>query len=105
MVKGWRKVDGKWYFLNKQGYAEYPEGSMLEGWLLDGRFWYYLNPNTGGPRGSMCTGFVTVNGQTYYCRPKAEAGYPEGSMVTGKKMIDGKEYYFEADGRMKKESE
>ena len=50
----------------------------------------------------MCAGFVTVNGQTYYCRPAAEAGYPEGSMVTGKKMIDGKEYYFEADGRMKK---
>ena len=102
MVKGWRKVDGKWYFLNKQVYAEHPEGSMQEGWLLDGRFWYYLNPNTGGPRGAMCTGFVTVNGQTYYCRPKAEAGYPEGSMVTGKKMIDEKEYYFEADGRMKK---
>ena len=61
-----------------------------------------VNPKTGGPRGSMCTGFVAVNGQTYYCRPKAEAGYPEGSMVTGKKMIDGKEYYFEADGRMKK---
>lgn len=79
---------------------------MCDGWLLDGRYWYYLNPYTGGPRGAMCTGFVTVNGQTYYCRPKAEAGYPEGSMVTGKKMIDGKEYYFEADGRMKnKESE
>ena len=102
MVKGWRKVDGKWYYLNPQAYTNHPEGAMKDGWLLDGRFWYYLNPNTGGPRGSMCTGFITVNGQTYYCRPKAEAGYPEGSMVTGKKMIDGKEYYFEADGRMKK---
>lgn len=44
-----------------------------------------------------------IEDKTYYCRPKAEAGYPEGSMmVTGKKIIDGKEYYFEADGRMKK---
>ena len=106
MVKGWRKVDGKWYYLSKQASKDYPEGSMRDGWLMDGRYWYYLNPKKGGPRGAMCTGFVTVNGQTYYCRPKAEAGYPEGSMVTGKKMIDGKEYYFEADGRMKnKESE
>lgn len=102
MVTGWRKVDNKWYFMNRQAYANHPEGAMCDGWLLDGRYWYYLNPYTGGPRGAMCTGFVTVNGQTYYCRPKAEAGYPEGSMVTGKKMIDGKEYYFEADGRMKK---
>lgn len=102
MVKGWRKVDGKWYFLNKQTYSDHPEGSMREGWLLDGRYWYYLNPKSGGPKGSMETGWLEVNGQTYYCRPKAEAGYPEGSMVTGKKMIGGKEYYFEADGRMKK---
>lgn len=101
MVKGWRKVDGKWYYLSKQASKDYPEGSMRDGWLMDGRYWYYLNPKKGGPHGAMCNGFIEVDDQTYYCRPKAEAGYPEGSMVTGKKMIDGKEYYFEADGRMK----
>ena len=101
MVKGWKKVDGKWYYLSKQASKDYPEGSMRDGWLMDGRYWYYLNPKKGGPHGAMCNGFIEVDGQTYYCRPKAEAGYPEGSMVTGKKTINGKEYYFETDGRMK----
>ena len=74
---------------------------MRDGWLMDGRYWYYLNPKKGGPHGAMCTGFVTVNGQTYYCRPKAETGYPEGSMVTGERMINGKNYTFETDGKMR----
>ena len=61
----------------------------------------YLNPKKGGPHGAMCNGFIEVDGKTYYCRPKAEAGYPEGSMVTGERMINGKNYTFETDGKMR----
>lgn len=94
MVTGWRKVDNKWYFMNRQAYANHPEGAMCDGWLLDGRYWYYLNPYTGGPHGSMCTGVRDIGNYTYYLRPEKDGTYPEGSMVTGWEKLNNCWYYF-----------
>ena len=79
----WAKIKGN-----------HPEGAMEDGWVLDGRFWYYLNPTSGGPRGSMSTGLITSGDFSYYCRPTAENGYPEGSMITGWKLLNNGWYYF-----------
>lgn len=51
---GWMKEEGSWYF--------YQDGERQKGWILEGGSWYYLNPESG----VMQTGFVTVNGNTYY---------------------------------------
>ncbi len=52
---GWSNQDGNWYYYNS-------EGQIHKGWLnLDGD-WYYLNPENG----VMATGFIQVEGKTYY---------------------------------------
>lgn len=52
---GWSSQNGSWYFYDKTG-------ELHKGWLLDGGDWYYLTPDTG----IMQTGFLTVDGKTYY---------------------------------------
>lgn len=51
---GWSETSEGWYY--------YDRGEIKRGWLLDGEDWYYLNPENG----LMETGFVTVDGKTYY---------------------------------------
>ncbi|OOM16035.1 CAP domain-containing protein [Clostridium saccharobutylicum] len=50
---GWKKVDGKWYYFDEQGY-------MKTGWLFDGSNWYYLRFS-----GEMITGHLTLNGKGF----------------------------------------
>ena len=38
---------------------------MVTGWLNDRGTYYYLNPNAGGPMGSMVTGNVQIDGKNY----------------------------------------
>ena len=80
----WQKIDGEWYFFNKEGYMEtdtYRQGYYLTstgawdnkakapGWTKTGSDWYYY-----------------VDGQTY--------------LKDGWTKIDGKVYYFKESGRM-----
>lgn len=53
--RGWSSQDGSWYYYDSTG-------SLHKGWLNDNGNWYYLNPETG----VMQTGFLTVDGKTYY---------------------------------------
>lgn len=52
---GWAEEDGSWRYYDAAGSAHL-------GWLLDNGDWYYLNPDSG----IMQTGFVTIDGKTYY---------------------------------------
>lgn len=54
--QGWKLTDAGWYF--------YENGNLKKGWLLDRGDWYYLNPETG----RMHTGFITLNGKTYFLK-------------------------------------
>lgn len=65
---GWAEKDGNWYFYGQNG--------LQKGWLQDGGDWYYLDPDTG----AMKTGFLTVNGQTYYLNS-------DGRMLTAPKTF------------------
>lgn len=121
VVKGWNRIDGKFYYFN------YPGGSMTwdntikgfylnnsgkmvngTGWLKDGITgnWYYFHPD-----GSMATGWVNDDTGWYFLnnngsmeRNYTDGGYhvdSEGKMVTGTgwKYVDGDWYYLN-DGRV-----
>lgn len=53
---GWKEEAGSWYY--------YEQGQKKTGWLCEGTDWYYLDPESG----RMATGFVTVNGKTYFLK-------------------------------------
>ncbi|MBQ9229132.1 MAG: N-acetylmuramoyl-L-alanine amidase family protein [Eubacterium sp.] len=99
---GWRKVNNKWYFYNKnvllkgwwrindQWYLlDKKDGHRLTGWQKDGGKWYYLNTS-----GVMATGWAKVSGKWYYFNKS-------GAMQTGWQYISGKWYYFIGSGAMK----
>ena len=37
MATGWFKVDGNWFYLSPDNTSEHPIGSMMDGWIYDGR--------------------------------------------------------------------
>ncbi len=53
---GWENTESGWRY--------YENGEMKKGWFYDGEDWFYLNPSTG----IMETGFVTVDGRTYFLK-------------------------------------
>lgn len=53
-LHGWSETSEGWYY--------YDQGEIKKGWLSDGEDWYYLNLESG----LMETGFITVDGKTYY---------------------------------------
>ena len=56
MSSFWKEEAGSWYY--------YEQGQKKTGWLCEGTDWYYLDPESG----RMATGFVTVDGKTYFLK-------------------------------------
>ncbi|MBY0754265.1 C40 family peptidase [Clostridium sardiniense] len=103
MQTGFIKVDGKTYYLNKDGarvkytqaidgktYYFNGSGVMLTGWIQfsSNNKWRYFNED-----GVMQTGFIKVDGNTYYLDK-------DGERVEYSQTIDGKTYYFNGSGVM-----
>jgi glucan-binding repeat-containing protein len=83
-ITNWKRIDGKWYFFNK-------EGVMQTGWEFTGGKWYFMDGN-----GVMKTGWLQQGAKKYFLDTV------NGDMVTAWKYIGGKWYYFEKkDGFMK----
>ena len=81
-VKGWKQVDGKWFFFNA-------EGVMQKWWVQDNGTWYYLNG-----AGEMQTGWLQDNGTWYYLEAS-------GAMKASQWFeVDGKWYYVDATGAL-----
>ena len=99
---GWEKVNGLWYLFDANGamrtgwvtvdnhtYYLKDSGAMRTGWLktTDGK-WYYLNPNAGGPEGSMLKNqWLDYGGNKYYLTDS-------GAMATGWVKVSDRWYYF-----------
>ncbi len=82
MAQGWKEIEGSWhYFIG--------EGTMQKGWLQEGSYRYYLDPQTG----KMQTGIQTIDGKTYFFKAA-----PSGIMLTGWQYMDGKWYCFASSG-------
>ena len=81
-VKGWKQVDGKWYFFNA-------EGVMQKWWVKDGNTWYYLNGS-----GQMQTGWLQDGGKWYYLENS-------GAMKASQWFeVAGKWYHVDASGAL-----
>ncbi|MDD3338749.1 MAG: lectin like domain-containing protein [Lachnospiraceae bacterium] len=100
-VAGWNAIDGKWYYMDSQGYCRTgwlklgniwyylsSSGDMLTGWQWTGGKWYYMNGS-----GAMLTGWQWIHGKWYYMNSS-------GAMVTGWQWIGGKWYYLNSSGDM-----
>ena len=99
---GWQQIgtdanNAKWYFVRDK--------AKVTGWIQGGDgYWYYLDPTTG----AMVTGWLTLNGVTYYFRTldMAQAdGVFEGAMIAGRTerigdAATGKYYTFGDDGAL-----
>ena len=104
MASGWRKVGGKWYYLDPQtgkaalwektidGKRYYFDGSnaMVTGWLKykDGS-WSYYNSD-----GAAAVGWKKLGGKWYYLDPNTTRA------ALWEKTIDGKRYYFDGSNAM-----
>lgn len=79
--KGWRDINGSWYYFG-------PDGYMETGWINDGGKWYFLEAS-----GEMQTGTVDIDGKVYSLAKS-------GEMQTGNVTIDGVAYTFAASGEV-----
>lgn len=82
---GWNKIRGKWYYFNED------TGRMATGWLYsheDGE-WYYLNED-----GTRKTGWLNTGGVWYWLDSNGVL-YDDGW-----RMVDGHKYYFHSNGQL-----
>ena len=81
-VKGWKQIEGKWFFFNAEGVSQ-------KWWVQDNGTWYYLNG-----AGEMQTGWLQDNGTWYYLEAS-------GAMKASQWFeVDGKWYYVDATGAL-----
>ena len=80
---------GKWVQSGSQWkYQNYDGSYMKNCWKLIKNLWYHFDAN-----GIMQTGFLTLNGKTYYLQSS-------GAMKTGWQKISNTWYYFDSSGAM-----
>ena len=80
---------GKWVQSGSQWKYQNYDGSYVKNcWKLIKNLWYHFDTN-----GIMQTGFLTLNGKTYYLQSS-------GAMKTGWQKISNTWYYFDGSGAM-----
>jgi lysozyme len=82
LLKGWQKVDEKWYYFK-------PNGAMATGWIQDNGKWYYLESN-----GIIKIGWLKDNNKWYYLGADGEM------LVNCSSVIDGQAFSFDAYGAL-----
>ena len=108
-VRGWKKVDGKWYFFGQNGMAKFQ-------WIVSGSNTYYVDYSAG-----MLTGYNVIDGRLYQFGADGkligQVKYQNGWVAKGGywfyfengeafyddlRYINGSYYFFDEFGRMKK---
>lgn len=120
-VTGWKKLDGCWFYFNK-------DGIMHTGWLADGKeangdvIWYYMGDSSGvmqvnswvdnqnyyvGSDGKMLrSGWTLIDGSYYYLKSAQRdvsdrfANFKDGQKVTNTWIPGSAWYYVKSDGKM-----
>lgn len=78
-AKGWRSIDGTWYFFDALG-------QMRTGWIYNGGQWYYADLN-----GAMQSGVIQIEGKIHLFSNS-------GAMQKGSNIMNGKLYNFDDNG-------
>lgn len=81
-VTGWKKIDQKRYFFDKNGILQTSK------WVKRGQNSYYLDES-----GAAVTGWMTLDGDEYYF-------HKDGKMSTGEVQIGLAKYVFDKDGKL-----
>ena len=99
---GWQNIDGKWYYLTKDGalmgdqnidgkkyYFDPVNGDMKTGWRSEQQnsntIWNYFDPESG----AKVEGWQEIDGKKYY--------FGWNGALRNHRKIDGKDYYFDPD--------
>ena len=90
--KGWKKIDGKWFYFDKNGYVK--RGLKK----IKGVCYYFRKSGGPGKTGRMKTGLVTINGKQYFFRKKGKVGEKGAMLISDWTTINGEEAYFNVDG-------
>ena len=91
---GWKKVDGGWFNLDKNGCTR------IGLTKIDGKYFFFRKSGGSGVTGKMATGLRTVGRKKCFFRKKGGVGI-KGSRVESEWVdIDGEEYYFKQNGAM-----
>ena len=93
LVTEWKKIDGYWYYFNKQAEATKEKGASHTGWINDNGRWYYLSDTpVFNDLGQMKTGFVS-DGKGKYYLDESNTGNM-GVMKTGWQKVNNYWFYF-----------
>ena len=99
MQTGWYQDladNGRWYYLNPQQGG--PQGSLKTGWLQDNGRWYFLDTRIGGPRGSMMSGWQWIDGKCYYLDPAQGGAMAADCITPDGSRVDASGAWVDADG-------
>lgn len=107
LVTGWKKIDGYWYYFNKEAVGTKEKGAMRTGWVNDNGRWYYFSDTpVFNDEGQMKTGFVSDGKGKYYLDESNTSN--RGVMKTGWQKVNNYWFYFNTSadsgvtGNMKK---
>ncbi len=92
------QAKSEWVYTSYLGISNWyhfdTDGKMQTGWLTVNGSTYYLNPVSDGRKGRMLTGWVLIAGKWYYFEPVA--GKDQGHLYRNQRTPDG--FYVGADG-------
>lgn len=84
----WKQDGDNWNFTKTSGEMVKEQWACI---LWNNTYnWYYFDQN-----GMMKTGWIEINGQTFYLQPQSNGH--RGEMLTGWQQIDGKWYWFQTE--------
>lgn len=92
LTTGWKKINGKVYYLRPEAEGKAPAGSRVTGFYKVGKNTFYFSG-----KGVMQLGWKTIKNKNYYFAKTGKAG-KYGAMYTGFKKIGKDYFYFNKDG-------
>ena len=92
--KGWKKINGKWYYVKKNGYV------MRGLHKIKGRYYFFQKSGGPGKTGRMKTGVVKVKGKDCYFATSGGVGKKGARLCSEWIKLNGEDAYVNQDGTL-----